>query len=288
MTVRTILVPFDGSETAKPVIELGLTPGQNPSAHVVVLHVSPDPKDTIPLLGEGMSVTMVEDMIKIAEKESGDRAAQGRRMFEDLVEKLSLGVIEKPEASGPSAAWIEETGRDEEITARHGRLADLIVVGRPTETSNVSTTLTLNAALFDTGRPVFVTPPGGAPDFGKHVAISWNGSAQSARAVGSALPLIAAAKKVTVLTADSDRTSAARAPELASYLEWHGIKPDTRTFAVDGRQPVGTALLAECADAGADLLVMGAYTHSRMRQLILGGVTRRVLEEAQIPLYMAH
>ncbi len=93
---------------------------------------------------------------------------------------------------------------------------------------------------------------------------------------------------MTVLTAESARTWAARAPELVTYLEWHGIAPDTRTFSVEGRQPGGADLLAECARTGASLLVMGAYTHSRVRQLILGGVTRHVLEEAEIPLFMAH
>lgn len=295
MSIRTILVPLAGSDDMKPAMELGLNIGLDLGAHVDVLHVRSDPKDTIPLLGEGMSVSMIEDMIQITEKEGGDKAAKGRQVFDGLVERLSLATATEPGAPGPTAAWSEEIGRDDEITARRGRLADLIVVARPTKTSDVSSTLTLNAALFDTGRPVLVAPPGGGAggkgggdhDFSGHVAISWNGSAQSARAVGSALGLIAAAAKVTVMTAASDRTSAARGPELAAYLEWHGIQPETRTFTADGRS-IGSALLAECAAAGVDLLVMGAYTHSRMRQLILGGVTRHVLEEASIPLFMAH
>ena len=288
MAIRTILVPLDGSEATKPVMELGLRFGKDHGAHVRVLNVRSDPKDTIPLLGEGMSVSMIEDMIQAAEKDGGERAARGRQMFDALVEELSLEVSDKPGASGASASWSEEVGREDEVTARQGRLADLIVVGRPTATSDVSTTLTLNAALFDTGRPVLVVPFGGVASFGKHVAISWNGSPQSARAVGSAMALIEAADKVTVMTVGSQRTSAARAPELAQYLEWHGITPATLTFDAQGRQPIGAALLKECAGAGVDLLVMGAYTHSRMRQLILGGVTRHVLEEADIPLFMAH
>jgi len=288
MEIRTILVPLAGSDDMKPVVEVGLTMGKDLSAHVEILHILSDPKDTIPLLGEGMSVSMIEDMIEAAEKEGGERAARRHKIFDDLCSRLSITVGGKPGDSGASASWSQEIGRDDEVTARRGRLADLIVVGRPTETSDVSSTLTLNAALFDTGRPVLVAPPGGPGDFGKHIAISWNGSAEASRAVGSALEMVKRAEKVTVLTAESDRTSAARAPELAAYLEWHGIAPDTRTFTVEGRQPGGADMLAECAEIGADLLVMGAYTHSRVRQLILGGVTRHVLEEAKIPLFMAH
>jgi len=294
MTIRTLLVPLAGSEDMKPVMELGLALGRDLGAHVDVLHIQSDPKDTIPLLGEGMSVSMIEDMIQIAEKEGGDRASEGRRTFDQLVSGLVLAVNGDTNSPGASASWSQEIGRNDEITARRGRLADLIVVARPTASSDVLATLTLNAALFDSGRPVLVTPPAGGEasskpfSTGGHVAISWNGSAQSARAVGSAMGLIVKAEKVTVLTAASDQTSAARAPELATYLEWHGIVPDTRTFTSEGGQPVGAALLAECGALGVDLLVMGAYTHSRMRQLILGGVTRHILEHATLPLFMAH
>ncbi len=286
MTIRTLLVPLDGSDDAKPAIELGLAVGRDLAAHVTVLHVRRDPKDTIPRLNVGMPESMIEDMIQIAEKDAGERAARERRMFDELIERFSLPLVDEPAASGASAAWSEEVGRADEVTVRRGRLADLFVVGRPTATSDVP--LTLNAALFVTGRPVLVGPPGGTAELGRSIGISWNASAQATRAVGSALPLITQAEKVTVLTAASDKTSVERAPELATYLEWHGITPDTRTFAAAGRQSVGAALMEECGEAGVDLLVMGGYTHSRMRQLILGGVTRHVLEEAGIPLFMAH
>ncbi|MFQ5619515.1 MAG: universal stress protein, partial [Rhodospirillales bacterium] len=147
--------------------------------------------------------------------------------------------------------------------------------------------MTLNAALFETGRPVLVAPPSAPAVLGRKVAISWNGSAQAARAVAAALPYIMRSDGVVILTVESDRTSASAAPELAAYLAWHGVRAETKFFSPTNRS-IGAALLKECADAGADLLVMGAYTHSRMRQLILGGVTRHVLAEATVPLFMAH
>ena len=294
MTIRTMLVPLAGSENMKPIMELGLTLGRDLVAHVDVLHIQSDPKDTIPLLGEGMSVSMIEDMIQIAETEGRERASDGRQVFDQLVSGLSMEVSDDPASTGASASWSQEIGRNDEITARRGRLSDLIVVARPTASSDVLATLTLNAALFDTNCLVLVTPPAGGDTSpkplpaGGHVAISWNGSAQVARAVGSAMGLIAKADKVTVLTAASDKTSVARAPELAAYLEWHGIVPETRTFTSEGGLYIGAALLAECESADVNLMVMGAYTHSRVRQLILGGMTRHVLENAVLPLFMAH
>ena len=290
MAIRTILVPTDGSEAAIPVMEAALTLGRDLGAHVEVLIVRPDPKDTIPLLGEGMSVAMIEDMIQIAEKEGRDRASRGRRAFDELVKKLSIAVRDRPDAKDGSAHWSEEVGRDDEVTARRGRLADLMVVARPTATSDVSSTLTLNAALFDTGRPVLVMPPAGAKKIGSKIAVSWNGSAESARAVSSALPLLKRAAKVTVFTAATPKIPSVRAQDVAIYLQWHGIQTAARTLetATSDRQAIAIALLAALTEGNVDLLVMGAYTHSRMRQLILGGFTRHVLENAAIPVFMAH
>ena len=126
MTIRTILVPFEGSETAKSSVELGLTFGRDLSAHVEVLHVRSDPKDTIPLLGEGMSVSMIEDMIRIAEKEGGERSAQSRRIFDDLVKTLSVKVADKPRGQDATAACREAQGRRDAVLPRLGRLSDLL------------------------------------------------------------------------------------------------------------------------------------------------------------------
>ena len=294
LTIRTMLIPLAVFENMKPVMELGLTLGRDLGAHADVLHIQSKPKDRILAVVEGMSVSMIEDIIQIAETEGNERASEGRRIFDHLVSELSLALSDDPKSPGASASWGQEVGRNDEITARRGRLSDLIVVARPTASSDVLATLTLNAALFDTGRPVLVVPPAGGEEASKpfsasgHVAISWNGSAPTARAVGSAMELIARAEKVTVLTASSDQASAARAPDMAAYLEWHGIAPETRTFTSEGRQSIGKALLAECGALGVDLLVMGAYAHSRVRQLILGGLTRHVLEHAAVLLFMAH
>jgi nucleotide-binding universal stress UspA family protein len=190
--------------------------------------------------------------------------------------------------------WSQVVGRNDEITARRGRLSDLIVVNHPTVSSDVLDTLTLNAALFDTGRPVLV-----AQRLGKNLAINslstdchmgiyWNGSIQSVRAFSAAIDLIVKAKNITIMTAERDQVSLAQVPELVNYLERHGIVASTSIFRSGGGQSIGAALLAECSQIGVNFLVMGAYAQSRVRQLILGGVTRHVLEHARLPLFMAH
>lgn len=287
MGIRTILVSVDGTEASHQALKMGFVVGQAMGSHVDVLHVRADPKDTVPLLGEGMSVAMIEDMMDVAEREGTDRAAVARKVFEEATAEFGAKLEHVPSGEGFSVNWVEEVGREDDAVAMHGRLADMIVAPRPTEQSDVSANLALNAALFETGRPVLVVPPEGSAAVGKNVVISWNGSAQAARAVASSMAILKAADTVTVFTVDSDRTSSERAPELATYLGWHGISCDTHTLAGPSAS-VGPKLMEEVGGVNADLLVMGAYTHSRMRQLILGGVTRHVLEVAKIPVLMSH
>jgi nucleotide-binding universal stress UspA family protein len=283
-----ILVPLDGTEASKSALETAFAVGREVAAHVTVLHVRPDPKDAVPLLGEGMSGSMIEEMIEIAETEAANRAAKARAMFDSLCAEHNVPLSDEPSpGESVSASWTEEIGREDEVTAWRGRLSDMVVLSRPTPDSDVSASMTLNAALFETGRPALIVPPGGAAPIGRKVAVSWNGSAQAARAVASAMPIIAGSGGVVIFSAESDQTSVSVAPELATYFAWHGVTAETRVFSASPRA-VGEVLLKECIDAGADLLVMGAYTHSRMRQLILGGVTRHVLENATVPLFMAH
>lgn len=286
--VATILCPLSGAPESEPVLDKAYSVAKDLGSHLEVLHVEPEAKESVPLLGEGMSVAMVEDMIRIAETEGKSRAERAKTMFDASVARHRLPVSSKPhDSAGASVSWRHEMGREDEVVARLGRLNDLVVVGRPGDADDVLTPMVLNAAIFDTGRPVLVVPPKGAGSSRKRVAISWNGSVQSARAVSAAIRILEQADAVMVLTATSFRTSGARGPELASYLEWHGIMPETKVFEAPAGS-VGPRLLEECAAFGADLLVSGAFTHSRMRQLILGGVTRHVLGNAEIPMLMAH
>ncbi len=287
MSIKTILVPVDGTETSRTALDVAFMLGRDLSAHVDVLHVASDPKDAVPLLGEGMSAAIIEEMIQLAESEASERTARAEAMFEDARGRFGLEAGDKPPSGeNGSSILVHRIGREDEVTAEKGRLADLIVASRPTEHSEASLTMTINAALFETGRPVLVAPPKAPQVLGKKIAVSWNGSAEAARAVAAAMPLLARSEGVVIMTAESDKTLSEVAPELANYFAWHGVNSEVRTLP--GGSQVGHVLLEDCRAVGADLLVMGAYTHSRMRQLILGGVTKHVLGNADLPVLMAH
>ncbi len=288
MTIKTILVPLDGSDSSRTALQTGIAMARDCDAHLNVVHVRANPKDAVPLLGEGMSGAVIEDIIAAAEKEAVERARRARDIFDEVCAAENVTWVDGPPAlSGPTATWIEETGREDEVVALRGRLADMIVISRPTSESAVSATMTLNAALVETGRGVLVVPPSGASNFGKRVAISWNGSAESARAVAASMALIEGAEKVLILSINGDDGSSNVAAQLSDYLAWHGVNAEIETAPVSDSQ-VGETVLKKSGEWNADLLIMGAYTHSRLRQLIFGGVTRHVLAEATLPVVMVH
>jgi nucleotide-binding universal stress UspA family protein len=166
-----------------------------------------------------------------------------------------------------------------------GRVSDLLVVARPQGQLAAPQRLTLEAALMDTGRPLLIVPPKAPAKIGSNVAIAWNGSTQASRAVAMAMDFLVTAQSVTILTAKENGADA-RPDELRDYLAAHGIKAKIVSVAAKG--DAGKALLAAADKAGADLLVMGAYGHSRVRELVLGGVTKHVLQSTTIPALLAH
>ena len=283
---KSILVPV-ADASAIPPLEAALRLAGQFSGHVVGLHVRVDPALAVPLVGEGMSGAMVEEMMSAAERQAATRAVAARALFDQCLGRSGLPLAVAPGGTPASAEWVDMVGREEEAVAWRGRLADLVALARPGDSADSPSPMTLNAALMDSGRPLLLVPPGG-PAFGRHVAIAWNGSAEAGRAVAAAMPLLEQAGTVSVLSvAESDRATEAPAEDLIAYLAWHGI--DARLRKLRG-QPTqaGEALIGECLEAGADMLVMGAYTHSRLRQLILGGATRHVLHHAPMTCLMCH
>lgn len=284
-TIKTILAPVGDSQAAPAPLEAAFRLAALFAAHVTVLHVRPDPTAAVPLIGEGMSGAMVEEMLANVEKQSQDTAAACRAVYEDLRARHGVAEQTQPPAGAVTARWLETVGREEEVIAHKGRLSDLVVMGHAGTGLDDVSGLSLNAALLDSGKPLLLAPSVMPASTGQRVVVAWNGSAESARAVAAALPILEKAETVTVLTVN-EHDSMATAGDLVAFLAWHGIAASHRDLPAGGN--AGAALLDGCAAAGADLLVMGAYTHSRLRQLILGGVTRHVLAHAGIPVLLSH
>jgi nucleotide-binding universal stress UspA family protein len=286
MAIRKLLLPLTGTAAGEAALTTSLMIARFWNAHVLALHVRVDSRDVAPLAGEGLSGAMIEEMMSATEKESGERAHAVRSMFERFVARHDVVVSEaRTVADHATAAFAAVTGREEDVVAQQARLADLTVVPHPDAGEDVSSSDALHAVLFDSGRPVLISPQVAPTTIGTRVCLAWNGTAESASSALAALPWMQRAEAVRILSAEGYQRRGPGAPELAAYLALHDIKADIEMFQSVGNS-VGAGLLAAARRFDCDLLSMGAYSHSRLRQLILGGVTRHVLERANLPVMM--
>jgi nucleotide-binding universal stress UspA family protein len=186
--------------------------------------------------------------------------------------------------NGP--VWNEAEGNTvEAIVAARGKAADLVVLVRPAEHEGKEA---LHAAIFDTGRLLLLMPPSpAARSFGRHIAIAWKASDQATRAVTATVPWLKHAERVSLLMIDREGEPPPSPDDAVGLLDPHGIAIEPVPLT-QGKESVGAQLLREAHALGADCLVMGAYRHHRLLEMILGGVTRHMLQEADMPLFLMH
>ncbi len=286
MPIRKLLLPLIGTAAGESAIAAAVIVARQFNAHILALHVRADSRDVAPLAGEGLSGAMIQEMMQATEKEGEGRSAAVRAMFERAIEAEGIH-FERPtdKAHHPTAGFAVVTGREEDVVAQQARLADLTVVPHPEAGEDVSSFDALHAVLFDSGRPVLIAPHVPPRTLGARVAVAWNGTGEGSAAVAAAMPWLRRAEAVRLLSAAEYQRIGPVAREIAAYLALHGVPAEMATFRPLDRE-VGAGMLAAANEFGADLLAMGAYSHSRLRQLILGGVTRYVLENADLPVLM--
>ena len=180
------------------------------------------------------------------------------------------------------------------MVARYGRYSDILVTSQSEPgKAGASTEYDLPAELvMSVGRPVLAVPYAG--DFTgppKHVAVAWNGSREATRAVGDAAPFLEGADKVSVISINEkdlgDAGYNSPSADLAAFLERHGVKAATEPITADDID-ISDMLLSRIADFGVDMIVMGAYGHSRVRELVMGGATHGILRHMTVPVLMSH
>jgi nucleotide-binding universal stress UspA family protein len=283
MAIRSILAPITGLEPSHAPLESGMRIARLLDAFIDVLHVRQDPREAISLIAMSGSGVVLDQLMGQMEKETESRATQARRLFEKAAQ-----------AAGIAVAGSNATGRFRTIVASapdevpvQARVADLILFCRLPEGVDTEWRLTLETALVGSGRAVLLLPLQARPTVGKTVALAWNGSAEAARAFSAALPILKLAQKVLLLFGTQGPPVTPSLSEVGDWLGRHGIATERQPVALKG-WPVGEQLVEEAAGAGADLLVMGAYGHTRVRETIFGGATRAVLNESALPVLLAH
>src|SRR5579883_948133 len=283
--MRTLLTVV-GDGTATPVLETALLAARKFDGRVIGLNAMTTEYAVV--FGGEMGFSVSSEVDRTLEREGHERRSSARRLFESFMRAHEVPVTdgEEPPARGVSAEWREESGRQNAVVGSLGRVFDLIVVEQPAKLASLPEA-TLEDALFESGRPVLMTPPRNPATIGRKVVVAWNGSTETARTVAFAMPFLAKAEDVQVVSVEGGMTPGPSAEDLARSLARHGMPTSWRHVAAKSRMP-GEVFLDEAQAAGADLLIKGAYTQSRLRQMIFGGATRHIIMEARIPVLMAH
>ena len=187
--------------------------------------------------------------------------------------------------AGVRFRWRGGSAIEDSALGSLGRVHDLTVVSRPGGRGARMTAM--EAALFDSGRPVLMAPPTPPRTFGQNILIHWNASTETARVMLMAMPILRKAKRVTLLVVEGNMVPGPSPKDALGYLEANGVAATDKAVTPRSGRP-GEAILAECKAQGCDLLIKGAYTQSRLRQMIFGGATSQVLAGAELPVFFAH
>jgi len=287
MAIKSILVPVGGGG-GESDLALALLLGRRLGARVTALHAVPDSGESIPYLTVGLTGRAVDQLIDEIENELAAETVRANTAFAAACAAAGVTPVEGFAGPGFAARFLSATGNVEQLLVAQGRAHDLIVMSCPGETDPARLPV-LQAALMESGRPVLFAPPTLPESFASRVVLAWNGSIEAARALSLAAELAADAERIVAVSiGEPGRAEMGPGPETAvDYLAAHGLAAETRVLAPSSK-PIAEALLRAIDDERADLLVMGAYSHSRLRETILGGVTRDILANLELPVLMVH
>jgi nucleotide-binding universal stress UspA family protein len=281
MTYKDLLVVLDSEPSARGRIELAAALAERFEAHLVGLYALPTPE--APRHFGYYDPALLDPFFEELRIRAREVAEKVREAFEHITR-----------LRGISAEWREVPDGPEADPALHARYADLTILGQfdPDPSEGDTIRPRPEQVTLASGRPILVLPYAGRfESVGRRVLIGWNATREAARAANDAMPLLTAAEVVTVLTIDAREGpqghGALPGADISLHLARHGVKAEIeRTVSAD--LPVGDVLLSRAAELAADLLVMGAYGHSRARELLLGGATRSLLRSMTVPVLMSH
>ncbi|MEZ5776177.1 MAG: universal stress protein [Hyphomicrobiaceae bacterium] len=280
MPVKTILAYLNSSTHAHQVLAAVVAVARRSDAHIIGLHVVP--QVTIPAI---VPFEVTGEILEVQRKALDEEADKVAAEFKKVMGGLSL----PNEWRCVKAAHYDVA----QIVDAHARTADLIVAGQSDSEGNIyQPTDVTEDIMMEAGRPVLVVPRKGVVEkIGERVAIAWNNSREAARAVFDALPVMTPSADVRVLSVDpfKGKKSDPDLPssEIATALARHGLKAEA-AVAISMGGDIAGEIIARAGDMRADLLVMGGYGHSRLRELVFGGATRDILDRMTIPVLLSH
>jgi len=281
MTMKTILIPTERGESMSSALQVTLLLARRFDSYIEGFALQPGISQ---LLAVDVGASFATESFM---QESIEEAKKTKAMFEAFMQEQGVPRSSQA-ASGLSFSWLDDAPEGEDIVGSYGRVFDLIVLSRPDATSLGRHHRALESGLFESGRPILLSPPSPPKQIATNVLIAWNGSTEQTRAIAFAMPLLQQAERVKVLTIPGGAgVPGPSGEQLTRSLQRNGIPATPLTVELDGRS-TGETILAAAASEDCDLLIKGAYTQSRLRQLIFGGATRHILANATLPVFLAH
>jgi nucleotide-binding universal stress UspA family protein len=281
MSMKAILVPTEAHDAIQSALETALLLARRCNSHMegFALRWQIDEFAGVDMMG-GIPL---ERYAKDIEEE----AKKARKIFESFMQDHDVPHSTKP-MTAPSFSWLDKAPEGEGFVGSYGRVFDVIVMNRPDANLTRFYYRAIESGLFESGRPILLAPPAPPLQIASNVLIAWNCSTEQARATALAMPLLQKADRVTVLTVTGGTAvPGPSAEQLIRYLERNDIAAKPLTVELDGRS-TGEAILATAQSLSCDLLIKGAYTQSRLRQMIFGGATQHILENAALPVLLAN
>ena len=276
MSIRNILVAYNGTETAGRAVKLAAHMARRLDAHLTGLFAH-----SMPHTYHQMEAYMTAAAIMALDETHEKAERQVTQKFEALVAS---------EEQGLRTTFLCQQGLPNDVIARFARTYDLVVVGQPDGSKNGSFYVNPDpdTIALQSGRPVLVAPRGFEQfEASRGAMVAWDGKRAAARALSDAMDLLEDEDKVTVLHVGSEDEVRAPGRDILEHLSRHGLNVELRNQPRGGL-PISDIILNTCAESDVGLLVMGAYEHSRFSEMLLGGVTRDVLARTHIPVLMSH
>ena len=281
MSIKSILAPFPGKDTDAYVAAAALRIAKIFDAQIGVIYARGYASEFARLGMAELGEAAYEQVEQFAREQSEQMEIAVREHFLDL-----LNSIKADRSTNVTAILDMVEGYDSDAIIEWGGVYDLLVVSNPGGKAVGIARDIAETSLVNTGRPVVLVPGESSPTIGRRIAIGWNKSSQSSRAIAAAMPFLERAEDVLILHVETGAKHGPSAGRLKRYLALHGVDAKLREIEPDYRV-VGQQLLDEAEEFRADLLVLGAYSRSRMRERVFGGVTQHIFANAYLPVFMA-
>ncbi len=288
MAIGKILAVVTGGPRDGAVLNAAIRAASPFTAHVAAIFVRPDLTEAIAFFNDGVSGVVIDEVVKASPDASDEAGKRIEATIANVCHAASVPIVPVP-ARGKTVtlSFRQLQGNLTDQLTEAARLSDLVVFGPLHERDKAGLTDAFVQVLTDTDRSVLLTTEHQTQNFATKIAIGWDGKTAAAQAVSAALPYLALATSVEIISVKRAVGTPQPTDALIEYLLLHGVNC-TKRIAVRSQKTTGEVLLEAAVAGGADLLVVGGYGHSRIRESLIGGVTRHVIANAQLPVLMVH